>query len=70
MHKWGRGKEREGDTESEADSRLQAISAEPHEGLELDHDQSWMLNLQSHSGAPTFLIRTKRLLVSMYKSFF
>ena len=30
----GRGAEREGDTESEAGSRLQAISPEPDAGLE------------------------------------
>ena len=44
------GEDREGDTESEAGSRLQAVSTEPKMGLELtdprDHDlsQSWMLN--------------------------
>ena len=32
---WGRGREREGDTESEAGSRLRAISPEPDAGLEL-----------------------------------
>ena len=31
---WG-GAEREGDTESEAGSRLQAVSTEPEAGLEL-----------------------------------
>ena len=31
----GRGAEREGDTESEAGSRLQAVSTEPDVGLEL-----------------------------------
>ena len=31
----GGGAEREGDTESEAGSRLRAISPEPDEGLEL-----------------------------------
>ena len=31
----GEGAEREGDTESEAGSRLWAISPEPHAGLEL-----------------------------------
>ena len=31
----GRGIEREGDTESEAGSRLQAVSTEPDKGLEL-----------------------------------
>ena len=32
--------EREGDTESEADSRLRAISTEPDAGLELtNHDE-------------------------------
>ena len=35
---WG-GAEREGDTESEADSRLRAVSAEPDAGLKLtDHE--------------------------------
>ena len=34
-HEWGRGREREGDTESEAGSRLWAISPEPDAGLEL-----------------------------------
>ena len=29
------GAEKEGDTESEADSRLRAVSTEPDEGLEL-----------------------------------
>ena len=32
---WGRGRESEGDTESEAGSRLPAVSAEPEAGLEL-----------------------------------
>ena len=31
----GRGREREGDTESEAGSRLRAVSTEPDVGLEL-----------------------------------
>ena len=31
---WGRGREREGDTESEAGSRLRAVSTEPDVGLE------------------------------------
>ena len=31
----GGGAEREGDTESEAGSRLRAVSTEPHAGLEL-----------------------------------
>ena len=31
----GRGREREGDTESEAGSRLHAVSTEPNVGLEL-----------------------------------
>ena len=35
----GRGREREGDAESEASSRLPAISTEPDAGLELtDHE--------------------------------
>ena len=33
-HEWGRGREREGDTESEAGSRLRAVSTEPNVGLE------------------------------------
>ena len=33
-YKQGRGREREGDTESEAGSRLQAVSTEPDMGLE------------------------------------
>ena len=38
-HEWGRGREREGDTESKAGSRLQTDSTEPDEGLELtDHE--------------------------------
>ena len=32
---WGRSREREGDTESEAGSRLWAVSTEPDTGLEL-----------------------------------
>ena len=35
MNEQGRGREREGDTESEAGSRLQAVSTEPDGGLEL-----------------------------------
>ena len=31
---WGRGREREGDTEAEAGSRLLAVSPEPAAGLE------------------------------------
>ena len=54
------GTEREGDTESEAGSRLRAVSTEPNAGLEpTDHDlsQNWMLNRMSHPGAPSvFLI--------------
>ena len=33
-HEWGRGK-RDGDTESKAGSKLQAVSTEPSAGLEL-----------------------------------
>ena len=33
-HAWGRGREREGDTESEAGSRLRAVSIDPDAGLE------------------------------------
>ena len=32
-HEWGRGRERGGGTESEAGSRLQAVSTEPDAGL-------------------------------------
>ena len=35
VHRWGRGREKAGDTESEAGSRLQAVSTEPDAGLEL-----------------------------------
>ena len=35
----GRGTEREGDTESEAGSRLQAVSTEPDTGLELTNGE-------------------------------
>ena len=40
----GGGAEREGDTESEADSGLQAVSTEPDAGLELtDHEiMTWV----------------------------
>ena len=34
-HRRGRGREREGDIESEAGSRLPAVSTEPDAGLEL-----------------------------------
>ena len=34
-HEQGRGREREGDTESEAGSRIWAVSTEPDTGLEL-----------------------------------
>ena len=34
-HKQGRGREREGDTESKASSRLGAVHTEPDAGLEL-----------------------------------
>ena len=34
MHEWGRGRESEGDTESETGSRLRAVSTEPDAGLE------------------------------------
>ena len=56
-----RGAEREGDTESEAGSRLQAVSTEPDVGLELtDRDimtraeiNGLTLNQWSHLGAPS-----------------
>ena len=35
----GRGREREGDTEWEAGSRLQAVSTEPDAGLELTNHE-------------------------------
>ena len=34
-HEWGRVREREGDTESEAGSRVRVVSTEPDAGLEL-----------------------------------
>ena len=53
----GRGAEREGDTESEAGSRLRAVTTEPDVGLELtvqdlDLIRSQRLNQLSHPGAP------------------
>ena len=55
----GREKEREGDTESKAGSRLQAVSTEPsrcgaqtHEPWGHDLSQSRTLNPLSHPGAP------------------
>ena len=53
------GAEREGDTESEAGSRLRAVSTEPDAGLEPTnreiHDLGprRTLNRLSHPGAPT-----------------
>ena len=35
VHEWGRGRDREGDTESETGSRLCADSSEPDVGLKL-----------------------------------
>ena len=60
---WGRGREREGDTESEAGFRLQAVSTEPDAGLELINceimtraqTKSQTLNLLSHPGTPILL---------------
>ena len=53
------GAEREGDTESEADSRLWVSSqhrawcrARTHEPWDHDPSQSWTFNWLSHSGAP------------------
>ena len=34
-YEWGRGREKEGDTESEAGSSLRAVSTDPDVGLEL-----------------------------------
>ena len=39
-HKQGSGKEREGDTEPKAGSRLQAVSTEPNTGLEPTNHES------------------------------
>ena len=39
--KWGRGREREGDTESEAGSRLPAVSTEPDAGSNPRTVRSW-----------------------------
>ena len=55
----GAGAEREGDTESEAGSRLWAVSTDPNMGLKLtecekhDLSQCQMLNQLSHTGTPT-----------------
>ena len=54
----GGGAEGEGDTESEAGSRLQAVSAEPKVGLKpVNHDlsRSWRHNRLSHPGAHHFI---------------
>ena len=50
-------REKEGDTESEAGSRLWAVSTEPDMGLELMNARSWpelkqALNWLNHSGTP------------------
>ena len=44
----GGGAEREGDTESEADSRLPAVSAEPDAGLELTNHEITHTHTQAH----------------------
>ena len=57
-HAWGKGREKEGDTESGVGSRLRAVSTEPEAGLELtNHEimtwaESWTLNQLSHPGTP------------------
>ena len=50
----GGGAEREGDTESEAGSRLWAISPEPDAGLELtDHEiVTWLKSVKHPTQAP------------------
>ena len=53
----GEGREREGDTESEAGSRVRAVSTEPDMGLgpwtmRYDLSQSQTFNRMSHPGAP------------------
>ena len=40
MHVGGEGAEREGDTESEAGSRLRDVSTEPNAGLELTDQET------------------------------
>ena len=57
----GEGAEREGDTESEAGSRLRAISPEPDAGLELTDREivTWLsrtLNRLRHPGAPPLFL--------------
>ena len=60
VHTSRRGAEREGDTESQAGSRLQAPSCQhraqcgawTHEPWDHDLSQSWMLNWLSYVGAP------------------
>ena len=50
---WGRGREREGDTESEAGSRLLAVSTEPNVGLKLTNcEMTWATQAQPPS--PTY----------------
>ena len=48
---WRKGRERE---REKIPSRFHTVSAEPHVGLELNHDlsRSQALNRLSHSGAP------------------
>ena len=56
------GTETEGDTESEAGSRLRAVSTQPGTELGLtnhqiyDLSQSWVLNQLSHPGAPKIAV--------------
>ena len=38
-HEWGRGRDREGDTESKAGSRPRAVSTEPDAGLKLGNGE-------------------------------
>ena len=59
----GWGREREGDTESEAGSRLWAVSTEPNAGLELTNREvmTWAevrtLKRRSHPGAPVLVFQ-------------
>ena len=67
----GGGAEREGDTESEAGSRLRAISPEPDAGLEpTDCEIVRTLNRLSHPGAPETFLKYHQLASSGSLSLF
>ena len=66
-HEWGRGREREGDTESEAGSRLRAVSTEPDMGLELMGRE--IMTFLPSSAPFSFFLAIPLILVSRSYSF-